>query len=227
MCSASALPRRSLVGLRCSQPPRQGDGCERAIVPPILGPHHSTFALVFLSAGVCRRLPWDSSPPLFSGPSGRGRMLSRVEETNEPTLRSQLGPAELEHGHPEHTGGSLATGVPERGFGAEHLVRDMSQGMQLSSLCSTLCSSIKHDRGCPEDLCPGISARPCTGRHLWCLCAILSGTVPGGSSARHQKSCGMAGAAQACCCLALPWLSLNPRISYAHDPPQLFLLLSP
>ncbi|XP_030915788.1 Na(+)/H(+) exchange regulatory cofactor NHE-RF1 [Geospiza fortis] len=48
-------------------------------------------------------------------------MLSRVEETNEPTLRSQLRPTELQHGHPEHTGGSSAAGVPEQGFGTERL----------------------------------------------------------------------------------------------------------
>lgn len=131
----------------------------REIDPPILGPHHNTLALVFLSAGICRRPPWDSSPPLFSGPSGRGRMLSRVQETNEPTLCSQLGPTELEHGHAEHAGCSSAAGVPEQGFGAERPVRDTSHGVQLSPPCLSVCSSVKRYPGCPEDLCPGPLAR--------------------------------------------------------------------
>lgn len=99
-------------------------------------------------------------------------MLSRVEGTNEPTLRSQLRPTELEHGHPEHTGGSAAAEVPEQGFGAECLGRDASHGMQLSPPCLPVRSSVKCDPGCPEDLCPGTSARPCTGSHL---CATLLG----------------------------------------------------
>lgn len=126
------FPEAHLWGCAAHSPLAKGTAVTRLIDPPILGPYHSMLALVFLSTGICCRLPWDSSPTLFSGPSGCGRMLSRVEETNESTLHSQLGPTELEHGHPEHTGGSSAAGVPEQGFGAEHLVRDMSHGPQLS-----------------------------------------------------------------------------------------------
>lgn len=36
----------------------------------------------------------------------------------------------------------------------------------------------------------------------------------GGSSAWHQQPCGIAGAAQACCCFALSWLNPNHRISH-------------
>lgn len=182
MCSASALPS-SLVGLCCSQPPCQGDGCDKGHRSPCPGAVPQHVCPGFPLRRLCRRLPWDFSPPLFSGPSSRGRMLSRVEEANEPTLRSQLGPTELEQGHPGHTGVSSAAGVPEQGFGAECFVRDMSHGMQLSPPCLTACSAVKHDPGCAEDLCPGTSARPCTGRHLWYLCAILSGAILG---ARRQ-----------------------------------------
>lgn len=107
----------------------------RAIDSLSWGRTTTRLALVFPSEGICRRLPWDSSPPFFSAPSGRGRMLSRVEEKNEPILRSQLRPTELEHGHAEHTGGSSDAGVPEQGFGAERLVRDVCRGMQLSPPC--------------------------------------------------------------------------------------------
>lgn len=85
-----------LAGPCRSQPLYQREGCAtlmlQAMDPPVLGLYRDVLALVFLSAGICRRPPWDSSPLPFSGLSGRGQMLSRVEETNEPTLRSQLGP---------------------------------------------------------------------------------------------------------------------------------------
>lgn len=42
MCSASALPKSSLVGLCCSQPPYQGDGCATGDRFPVLGPYHNT-----------------------------------------------------------------------------------------------------------------------------------------------------------------------------------------
>lgn len=93
----------------------------QAMDPPVLGLYRDVLALVFLSAGICRRPPWDSSPLPFSGLSGRGQMLSRVEETNEPTLRSQLGPPGAgirptpSTPPPQHTGGFSAAGVPAAG----------------------------------------------------------------------------------------------------------------
>lgn len=133
----------------------------QAMDPPVLGLYRDVLALVFLSAGICRRPPWDSSPLPFSGLSGRGQMLSRVEETNEPTLRSQLGPPELEYGQPpappplpSTRGVSRPLGSLQQGFGTEPPGRDTSCGTLPSPPCSPGCSMVKREPGCPEDLWP-------------------------------------------------------------------------
>lgn len=102
-------------------------------------------------------------------------------------------------------------------------MRGVSHGIQPSPPCLTILSSVKRDHGRPGDLCPG----PALGTPVVPLPSSPGQSQgPGGSSARHQKPCSMAGAAQACWCRALLWLSLSPRVSHAHHPLQRFLLQS-
>lgn len=63
-------------------------------------------------------------------------MLSQVEETNEPTLCSQLGPTELEHGHLLAHGGFSATDVLQQAPGAELPRRDVSCCCHLAHLAA-------------------------------------------------------------------------------------------
>lgn len=102
-------------------------------------------------------------------------------------------------------------------------MRGVSHGIQPSPPCLTILSSVKRDHGRPGDLCPG----PALGTPVVPLPSSPGQSQgPGGSFARHQKPCSMAGAAQACWCRALLWLSLSPRVSHAHHPLQRFLLQS-
>lgn len=119
-------------------------GWHRQWTPLVLGPYHDTLALVFLSAGICRRLPWDCCSQPFSG-----QMLSRVEETNEPTMLSQSSPTELEHSHSQRTVGCLlATEIPAAGVGCRAMSMLPSPPHPRSG------SPAKPDPGCSKDLWP-------------------------------------------------------------------------